>query len=51
MNQKIILEPLGDVNATNLLFLKNKAKEIFSYLKNLDLGIEIEFHEFITNFK
>ena len=36
---------LEDMNECNFSFLKEKAKKIFIYLKDLETGIEMKFEE------
>lgn len=51
MNRTMVLEPLGETNVSKLSLLKNKAKEIFTYLQNVEAGSEVEFDEFISKFQ
>jgi hypothetical protein len=39
------------MEALMLSLLKNKAKEIFIYLKDLETGIEMEFTDFLNKFQ
>ena len=47
----MVLEPLEKMDASKLSFLKDKAKEIFIYLKDLEIRIEMEFKDFINKFQ
>jgi hypothetical protein len=47
----MVLELLENMNALSLSFLKYKAKEIFIYLKDLKIGIEMEFEYFLNKFQ
>jgi hypothetical protein len=47
----MVLEPLENMDALTLSFLKNKAKEIFIFLKDLEIGIEMEFKVFLNKFQ
>jgi hypothetical protein len=51
MKQNMVLEPLEHMEASTLSLLKNKAKEIFIYLKDLETGIEMEFTDFLNKFR
>ena len=51
MKQTMVLEPLENMDAAKLAFLKDKAKEIFIYLKDLEIGIEMEFKDFLNKFQ
>jgi hypothetical protein len=51
MKQTMVLEPVGHMEALTLSLLKNKAKEIFIYLKDLETGIEMEFTNFLNKFQ
>ena len=39
------------MNECNLSFLKEKAKKIFIFLKDLGTGIEMKFEEFLNKFE
>jgi hypothetical protein len=47
----MVLEPLEHMEASMLSLLKDKAKEIFIYLKDLETGIELEFTDFLNKFR
>ena len=51
MKETMVLEPLEDMNECNLSFLKEKAKKIFIYLKELGTEIEMKFEEFLNKFE
>jgi hypothetical protein len=51
MKQTMVLEPLEHIEASTLSLLKNKAKEIFIYLKDLEIEIEMEFTYFLNKFQ
>jgi hypothetical protein len=51
IKQTMVPEPLEHMEASTLSFLKNKAKEIFIYLKDLEIGIEMEFTDFLNKFR
>jgi hypothetical protein len=51
MKQTMVLEPLENMDAVKLAFLKDKAKDIFIYLKNLETRIEMEFKDFLNKFQ
>jgi hypothetical protein len=50
MKQTMVLEPLEHTEASMLSLLKDKAKEIFIYLKDLETGIEMEVTDFLNKF-
>ena len=47
----MVLEPLENMNECNLSFLKEKAKKIFIYLKDLGTKIIMKFEEFLNKFE
>ena len=51
MKKTMVLEPLEDMNECNLSFLREKAKKIFIYLKDLGTRIEMKFEEFLDTFE
>jgi hypothetical protein len=51
MKQTTILEPLENTDAKTLLYLQNKAKDIFLYLKQLETGIDMKFEDFLKKFQ
>jgi len=50
MENTMVLEPLNHNETKNLNYLKTKYKEIFEFLKELGIGTEMTFDEFLENF-
>jgi hypothetical protein len=52
VKQTMVLEPLENMDALSLSFLKDKINFIlFIYLKDLEIGIETELEDFLNKFQ
>jgi hypothetical protein len=47
----MVLKSLEHMESSTLSLLKNKAKDIFIYLKDLETGIEMESTDFLNKFQ